>query len=176
MSILRLNLSFSAKFICPVFHKIQLKHLFIFHFFRRIQFKHLFIFHFSSRFNSKVDSLFCFPTKFNSKIYSKYWNWLYSIQWNIHSTRKPGLSQPLPLWREEEEEESWLLGSACQKFHLPQWAVPGHPLWKGVRLHVHVKLVPFCLDYLLNFRLIARNHVIHAVCTDYFMPILFNHW
>ena len=99
---LRLNFSFPAKFklkiglICPVFNKIQFKHLFIFRFFRRIQFKHLFIFHFSSRFNSKVDSLFCFPTKFNSKIYSKYWNWLYSIQWNIHSIRKPGYRTGLP--------------------------------------------------------------------------------
>ena len=36
-------------------------------------------------------------TKFNSKIYSKSRNWLYSIQWNIHSIRKQGYRTGLAL-------------------------------------------------------------------------------
>ena len=75
---------------------MQLKHLFIFSVFRQIQFKHLFNFHFSTKFNSKVDSIFCFPKKFNSKLYSNCWNWLYSIQWNIHSIRKHWYRTGLP--------------------------------------------------------------------------------
>ena len=45
---------------------------------------------FSIKFNSKNYSFNSFSTKFNSKIYSKSRNWLYSIQWNIHSIRKRG--------------------------------------------------------------------------------------
>ena len=42
------------------------------------------------KFKSKNYSFNSFSTKFNSKIYSISTNWLYSIQWNIHSIRKRG--------------------------------------------------------------------------------------
>ena len=46
--------------------------------------------HFTIKFNSKDYSIV-----FNSKFYLKIWIWLYSIQQNIHSTRKPGYRTPL---------------------------------------------------------------------------------
>ena len=36
-----------------------------------------------------------FPRKFNLKMDSKIWIWLYLIQQNIHSSRKPGYRTPL---------------------------------------------------------------------------------
>ena len=50
---------------------------------------------FSGIFNSKNYSTTFFPGKFNSKIDSKIRIWLYSIQQNIHSIRKPGYRTPL---------------------------------------------------------------------------------
>ena len=52
---------------------------------------------FSGIFNSKNYSITFFPRKFNSKFDSKIKIWLYSIQQNIHSIRKPGYRTPLHL-------------------------------------------------------------------------------
>ena len=46
--------------------------------------------HFTIKSNSKDYSIL-----FNSKFYLKIWIWLYSIQQNIHSFRKPGYRRPL---------------------------------------------------------------------------------
>ena len=71
--------------------KYRFKNWVIHSFHNKIQFKGLFNIIFSGIFNSKNYSIIFFPGKFNSKILI----WLDSIQWNIHSIRKPGYRPPL---------------------------------------------------------------------------------
>ena len=72
---------------------------------------------FLTKFNSKNYSFNSFSTKFNSKIYSKSRNWLYSIQWNIHSIRKQGYRTGL-LSAGQSQEDLQSTSSCLQKHHM----------------------------------------------------------
>ena len=75
---------------------------FIFIYFTSIQFNKKFKNNISPKFNSKDYSKLFISDQFNSKFNSKLWNWLDSIQQNIHSIWKCGYRSGLVRWKISE--------------------------------------------------------------------------
>ena len=127
---------------------------FIFIYFTSIQFNKKFKNNISPKFNSKDYSKFFISDQFNSKFNSKLWNWLDSIQQNIHSIWKCGYRSGLGVgdslshvrvdsnWGQDWEEDvsprqPWSLRQlwSCGNLSQPGWDSAhggGLPAWVGV--------------------------------------------
>ena len=130
---------------------------FIFIYFTSIQFNKKFKNNISPKFNSKDYSKLFISDQFNSKFNSKLWNWLDSIQQNIHSIWKCGYRSGLSVGHKKCWENSRNVGPKNDP-KMQIWSFLGHVLaqnvkpfhWVGGRIIQHNAAEPLtrCVGWL----------------------------